>query len=60
MKKKIFKIKISTILQFFLCLVLAFIIWFFVQYSNTQGNAGEDENDATALFSANVDSALRL
>ena len=33
MKKKIFGIKIGTIIQFAFCLVLAFAIWLFVQYN---------------------------
>ena len=44
MNKKILGIKLGTILQFFVCVVLAFIIWFVVQYTNSQA-----EKDAAAL-----------
>lgn len=33
MKKKIFGVKLSTIIQFLLCLIFAFAIWLSVQYS---------------------------
>ncbi len=36
MNKKFLGIKITTILQFLVCVVLAFIIWFVVQYTNSQ------------------------
>ena len=39
MNKKILGIKLGTILQFFVCVVLAFIIWFVVQYTNSQTEA---------------------
>ena len=32
MNKKLFGIKISTYLQFFVCLIVAFCVWFFVKY----------------------------
>lgn len=32
MKKKIFGIKISTILTAFICIVVAFLIWMLVKY----------------------------
>ena len=32
MKKRIFGIKLSTVLTFFVCLVLAFAIWTIVNY----------------------------
>lgn len=33
MKKKIFGIKISSILTAFLCIVIAFLIWMLVKYN---------------------------
>ena len=39
MNKKIFGIRIATILQFLLCLVFAAIIWFVVQYANMQDDS---------------------
>lgn len=45
MNKKFLGIKIGTILQFLVCVVLAFVIWFVVQYTNSQIDAG----DAAAL-----------
>ncbi len=39
MNKKILGIRIGTLLQFFVCIVLAFIIWFVVQYTNSQAEA---------------------
>ena len=45
MNKKILGIKIATILQFFVCVALAFIIWFIVQYTNSQADA----NNTAAL-----------
>ena len=45
MNKKILGIKIGTMLQFLVCVVLAFIIWFVVQYTNSQ----IDADNATAI-----------
>ena len=36
MNKKFLGIKISTILQLLVCVILAFVIWFVVQYTNSQ------------------------
>ena len=32
MDKKLFGIKISTYLQIFVCLIIAFCVWFFAKY----------------------------
>ncbi len=53
MNKKILGIRIGTILQFLVCVVLAFVIWFVVQYTNSQ----VDVNDAAA-FGASLTSLL--
>ena len=37
MKKKIFGIKIGTLLTYFVCLVVAFAIWMFVNYRADYG-----------------------
>ena len=39
MNKKFLGIKISTILQLLVCVILAFVIWFVVQYTNSQAEA---------------------
>jgi hypothetical protein len=39
MNKKILGIKLGTLLQFLVCVVLASIIWFVVQYTNSQADA---------------------
>ncbi len=57
MNKKIFGIKIGTILQFLLCLILAAIIWFVVQYANSSNDIVEEE--AHTLFKT-LNFALRL
>ena len=58
MKKKIFGIKISTILQALLCIVLAFIVWFLVQYSNIVGS--EIKKEVTVAVNAVIPGVLRL
>jgi len=58
MKKKIFGIKISTILQTLLCIVLAFIVWFLVQYSNIV--ASEIKKEAAVAVNAVIPGVLRL
>ena len=45
MKKKFLGIKIGTIIQFLVCVILAFIIWFVVQYTNSQ----VDHNDSAMI-----------
>ena len=57
MNKKIFGIKIGTILQLVLCLILAAIIWFVVQYANLRNSGVEEE--ASMLFKT-LSCALRL
>ena len=57
MNKKIFGIKIVTFLQFFLCLLLAAIIWIVVQYTNSQNSAQAEANAALSLLD---DFAMRL
>ena len=42
MNKKIFGIKIGTILQALVCLVVAFAIWFIVKYMNLQEASSTD------------------
>lgn len=42
MNKKIFGIKISTILTFIICLVAAVLLWFYVDFTN-------DDSGSTAL-----------
>ena len=49
MNKKIFGIKIATILQAFVCLVVAFAIWFVVKYMNMQEMASA-ESFAITIF----------
>lgn len=41
MNKKLLGIKIATILQFLVCVILAFIIWFVVQYTNSKVDVGD-------------------
>ena len=41
MKKKIFGVKISTILQALLCVLFAFVIWFTVKYNDSADQAKE-------------------
>ena len=38
MNKKFLGIKIGTMIQFVVCVILAFIIWFVVQHTNSQGD----------------------
>ncbi len=54
MDKKIFGIRIGTILQLVLCVALAFVIWFIVQYMNTNDEGAKDAASAaiTCLRSA--------
>ena len=49
MNKKFFGIKIGTLLQFFLCLVLASIIWFVVQYANTPDEQTQDNEETVSV-----------
>ena len=35
MDKKLFGIKLSTYLQIFICLIIAFCVWFFAKYIET-------------------------
>ena len=55
MKKKIFGIQISTIVQFVFCLVLAFAIWISVQYNNSTENDKENADPDTAEITCVVD-----
>ena len=48
MNKKILGIRIGTILQFLVCVVLAFVIWFVIKYTNSQVGA----NDTAALVAS--------
>ena len=43
MNKKFLGIKISTIIQLLVCIILAFIIWFVVQYTNSQVENGNTD-----------------
>ncbi len=49
MNKKFLGIKIATILQFLVCVVFAFIIWFAVQYTNSQVDVGDTAGLGTLL-----------
>ena len=51
MNKKFLGIKIATILQFLVCVILAFIIWFVVQYTNSKVNADDTAALGTLLSS---------
>ena len=53
MNKKIFGVKISTLLTVFLCLVCAILLWFYVEFKE----AGEDDdksNSAAVSYSYSV------
>lgn len=49
MNKKIFGIKISTILQAVLCIIVAFVIWFAVKYTGTA-----EKTEETAFLPVDV------
>lgn len=62
MKKKIFGIKIGTIIQFVLCLIFAFAIWLSVRYSALFSDDNNDttEIDEQSAFALSTDSDFEV
>ena len=50
MNKKIFGVKISTLLTVFLCLVCAILLWFYVEFKEA-GENDDKSNSAAVSYS---------